>query len=88
MARDEDNDIPLHKAVSCGQLSVVKYFISDLHLNANIKGCTDRTPLHFASENGHIDVIKFLIDNPITDPMARDNGNNTPLHILAWHRQL
>ena len=66
MARNKNNNTPLHLAALNGQLSIVKYFISDLRINPNSNGNCDCTPLHCASENSHIDVIKFLIDNPLT----------------------
>ena len=88
MARDIDNDTPLHIAALHGHLHTVQYFLEKLKCDPNITGLNGKIPLHAACLNGHLNVIKYLIKVHNCDAMARDIHNDTPIHVAARNGQL
>ena len=87
MARDIDNDTPLHVAALTGQLETVEYYLEELKCYPNITGFLGRIPLHHACHNG-LNVIKYLRVVHNCDATARVIDNNTPIHVATRNWQL
>ena len=74
---------PLHEAVACGHLHIVKIFLDEYRCNPNVVtllGST--TALHIACERGHRQVASTLITFG-AHINARDFRGCTPLHVCS-----
>ena len=72
---DATNSSPLHWAVACGNIDIVKLLIKD-GADLESKDFEDKTPLHISIEN--IEILKYLIDCG-ADKNTRDENDRTPL---------
>jgi len=82
IARDNE-DTPLHLAALRGKLPAVKYLITGLNVDPNIKGQYGQTPLHNASIMGREGAVKYLVSLTLTDIMAEDDYFETPICLAA-----
>ncbi len=73
--------MPLHKAVSDGDIEQVKKLIED-GADINAQNDLGRTPIYYAIERNHIDLVKLLISKN-ADVNAKDLYDNTSLHFAA-----
>ena len=80
LAFDRKGQTALHTAAACGKLTVLKYFIEDLLVNAATESVDEETPLHCAAENGHLSIVKYLIRVQQVDPQILDRQHVSPLH--------
>ena len=87
MARDGENNTPLHLAACFVHLYANKYF-EEVKCDPNCTGFNQHFPLHSTCESGHLDVIKYFVDVHKCDSMARNVLNSTPLHLAAYHGYL
>lgn len=73
--------IPVHRAVSAGQLESLKALICPSSIRATDK--SGNTLLHIAVENQYIDIIKYLMNTfpDIIDPNAENNDKESPLSL-------
>jgi ankyrin repeat protein len=86
-AQDKYNDTPVHDALRYfnpnGDITVLMYLLTQMNVNANIKGQYGYTILHYACEKiNHLplDVFKLLIETQGFDINVQNNNNSTPLH--------
>ena len=82
------NNTPLHLAALEGKLDVVKFFIEDLGIEADIRGQFGRIPLHYASENGQLDVVQYLVDIHHCDPLCPAINQITPMDLALSNNHL
>ena len=84
MARDEENNTPLHLSASTKQVHVFKFFIEQLGFDSNMKGTQGWRPLHMASASGDLELIRYLVEDLNCSPsideesplvIAERNGN-------------
>jgi ankyrin repeat protein len=89
-AQDDDKDTPIHFALRCfdpndgGDITVLRYLLTQRNTNVNTKGENGRTLLHsacFEINNLSIDVFKLLIDTMGCDVNVQNDDNDTPLHL-------
>jgi ankyrin repeat protein len=82
---DSDDETPLHKAASRGNLEICELIVGEIENKSPISssGCT---PLHDAAANGSIEIFKLIFDN-VQDKEPVDNKGCTPFHQAAfWGR--
>jgi hypothetical protein len=80
-ARDSDQVTPLHYAVMCHHLTVVKGLCQCPNLDVNAQNKWGNTPLHNASWNGLIDIVQILLQHPSIETNLPDEDGDTPLHL-------
>ena len=80
-ATDENENTPLHRAISNGQTEIVLALI-DAGAKVNQANVDGDTPLHWAAENDHKETVQALIDFG-AEVNARDEDGATPLHLAA-----
>ena len=73
----------LHSAVRDGDLTVVKYLISELNFNPEATIPDGCTPLHLACKSGHLHIAKCLITDYKSNPQCTDSDGYTPLHAAC-----
>jgi len=81
---DKHGATPLHRAVGCGHVEVVKQLIGGAnHLDLEAKDQPTRnTPLHLACEEGHVEIIKALLEAG-ADASALNKEEKTPLQLAS-----
>lgn len=72
-------DTPLHMAVDCGRIKIVKLLL-DKHANVDEKDADGNTALHIAVAQGYTDIVKELLANH-ADINIRARDGQTALHI-------
>jgi len=84
MARDDENNTPLHGAARLDRLRVATLLVEE-GANVSVKGYDGRIPLHWAAKRDSINVAKLLLNKSKSsdEVNARDNNDNTPLHFAA-----
>jgi len=95
--QDDDTNTPPHYAVRCfdpnndeydedgedDKIPVLTYVLSQMKVNADIKGKDGYSLLHTACERINklpFEIFKILIETHGADVNVKDNDNNTPLH--------
>lgn len=86
-AKDGRSQTPLHVAVLCGHLEIVKLLceVEDVELNAKTN-YYEETPLHLAIDRRlkcHLELVKHLSATPGLDVNSKDLYRQTPLHLAA-----
>jgi ankyrin repeat protein len=79
-ARDSDQVTPLHYAVMCHHLGVVKALLQCTHLDVNVQNKWGNTPLHDASLDGLVDILQILLQHPSIEINLQDEDGETALH--------
>ena len=57
--RDDQNNMPLHVATSCGKNEVTLFLINEVGCDINIKGSIGRSSLQFACNGGNVSLFKL-----------------------------
>lgn len=74
---------PLHGASYYGELSIVKYLVTEEKTDRDPYG---NTPLHYAALRDSMEVVKFLCKEYARYPWERNNFNMLSLHVaLQYH---
>ena len=73
----------LHKAVTIGNLEVVKFLVQQ-NITIDARNIHGETPLHYASRLGNLEIVKVLTNNQVSNSEfnaaeSLDNLNETPL---------
>lgn len=76
-AKNENQETPLHSAVSGGHLDIVDFLIA-AEADVNAVDSQKRTPLHLACYDGHREIVEKLISNG-ANLEARFSNGTTPL---------
>jgi ankyrin repeat protein len=93
-AQNDDGSTPLHKALECfkpsegGDITVLRYLLTQKGVNGKLKGENGYTILHEACEKINclpFDMIKLLIEKYGCDVNAQDDSGDTPIHIAFRH---
>jgi ankyrin repeat protein len=87
--QDDDKYTPFHNALyyfdpnQGGDITVLRYLLTQKNINVNIRGRCSSTLLHYACDNINsltVDVFKTLIETHGGDINAQDNNKDTPFH--------
>jgi ankyrin repeat protein len=78
--RDSDQNTPLHYAVRCHHLAVVKGLCQCPNLDVNVQGSWKYTPLQDASWDGLVDIVQILLQHPSIGINLQDENGRTALH--------
>ncbi len=71
------------------QLSVLKYFLEDLHFDPNIKGPVQYESFTLCQFKWTVAfIIKYLIENQYINPMTRSSLDDTALQIESFYGEL
>ena len=79
--QNDDDETPLHRAASYGDLAVFKV-IWTLAVDKNPKDNNGMTPLHISCQNGHRLIVKFITSR-ISDADPKSNDGTSILHSAA-----
>lgn len=87
-SQDSNRSTPLCWAARGGQYAMVKFLLSDNHVNVNNGACRPlddhasgiETPLHVAALNGHTAIVELLLGHADIEVNLRDPTGYTPLH--------
>lgn len=72
------NESALHLAVRSGNTEILKFLLSEMHLNPNARDNFGRTPLHWACQQGSIPMCEVLLLAK-SDINAKDESGLPPL---------
>jgi len=90
--QDKYNDTPVHDAFRYfdpnegGDITVLRYLLTQNNVNLNAKGYNNQTLLHTACNNINalsIEIFKLLIEKH-ADVNVQDDDNNTPIHRALY----
>jgi ankyrin repeat protein len=93
-AQNKDKDTPLHLAFHClnprngGDISVLRYLLTQKGINGNIVGKHGDTLLHHACKHINIlpiEIFQHLIENGGCDVNAKNSTKDHPLHFAFHH---
>eukprot|EP01068_Selenidium_serpulae_P000809 Selendium_serpulae@DN11433_c0_g1_i1.p2 len=73
-------DWPLHAAMRCGRLDVVKWLLKEDKAAVGDADGAGQTPIFLAAEGGRLEVLKYLVEDQGARIDVHDNGGQTPLH--------
>jgi ankyrin repeat protein len=88
-AQDDNGNTPLHYVLCCfnrddgGDITVLRYLITQEGVNVNIKDQYNTTLLHTACykiDKLPLEIFQYLIETLGCEINAQDNNQNTPLH--------
>jgi ankyrin repeat protein len=89
-AQDKDKTTPLHLALYCGNLEIVRVLLG-CGANSNAKNALGLTPLHMVSHGSvrfddrcYLASVAELLLKHGADINARDKDNATPLHLASY----
>lgn len=78
---DKDQRSLLHQAAQRGNLAILKYILTNLNVNINVKDKIGRTPLHYAIESSRAqETIELLISNG-ANTSAQDYEGSSALRL-------
>lgn len=83
---DDIGRTPLQRAVSRGNVEIVKLLLTSKDIDANGANSNDATPpLHAAVKRDLVEVIKLLLTSDVIDVNAQDTHGRTPLsHAVVF----
>jgi ankyrin repeat domain-containing protein 50 len=84
-ARDSYQMTPLHYAVMCRHLAVVKGLLQCPNLDVNVQDKWRHAPLQDASWDGLVDIVQILLQHPSIEINFQDEYGQTALHNAASH---
>ena len=71
-AANKYGDLPIHDAARADKVSVVRYFVEEWGVDADVRGLDGRTPLHKAANNNSPATVAYLTVNAGADVHAKD----------------
>eukprot|EP00730_Choanoeca_flexa_P010178 TRINITY_DN1636_c0_g1_i1.p1 TRINITY_DN1636_c0_g1~~TRINITY_DN1636_c0_g1_i1.p1 ORF type:complete len:338 (+),score=82.19 TRINITY_DN1636_c0_g1_i1:94-1014(+) len=77
-----DDNTPLHRAVTSGNLELCRFILCEAQGIPNIKGPTSITPLLIAAHHGHAAIVELLLTQG-ANVKARDKKFTTALHLVC-----
>ena len=79
-----DGDCLLHIACQWGDVSIIKYLITDERCNPSVQSSlSENTPLHIAAKYGCNDTIVELLSCKECNPNSQNKEGDTPLHFAV-----
>ncbi|XP_033617695.1 ankyrin repeat domain-containing protein 16 isoform X5 [Fukomys damarensis] len=78
----------LHKAAVTGQVEAIRFLVSDLGANVDVRAATTGlTALHYAAKEGHTAAVQTLLSLG-ADISAKDERNRSALHLACAGQHL
>ena len=82
LTRNDVCDAP-HYAAFCGQVEMVRHFITAYKCHVDCRDYNKQTPLHCAASEGHLSIVVVLSAEYNANLNDCDENNDTPLNIAA-----
>ncbi|KAK6172646.1 hypothetical protein SNE40_016260 [Patella caerulea] len=79
---DNDNNLPLHKAVEQGDVTLVKALLQQ-GSKTDVLNNQFESPLHIAVKTGNADIIQLLVQHGCDVNICEDFGHATPVHFAV-----
>jgi len=73
---------PIHWAADRGNLDMLKFIVTDLKADLELKDQEGQTALHYAASCGHADIVKYLVDLG-ANTEVKDSDGATPLDVAS-----
>lgn len=72
-------------SIMFGHLSIVQFYVQDLHCHPHVRDISDSTPLHCASVIGKFETVKYLatINSSISVSLLLDEDEQLPIHYAS-----
>lgn len=88
---DSGQRTPLHLAVECGNLEIVKMLVKERKVSIVYLDNKFRTPLHLACLKNHTNIVEYIVSvkdifgEEIFSPSPRDKYEMTPLQMACYN---
>ena len=82
---DTQGCLPVHFAAQRGCTTIVRYFIVEKAMDANVTDNEGLTLLHHAAMSNNVSLVKLLVDQYQLNPYQGDTKGRLPIHVAAQH---
>ena len=79
----QSGTLPVHFAAQKGHTTIVRYFIVEKAMDANVTDSKGLTLLHHVAMSDNISLVKLLVDQYQLSPYQGDTLGRLPVHIAA-----